>query len=182
MDDAFATYAWATDSRIECLTGQRFTEQYRRRALGDRWWVFDSAPTTGALTAVSLPHPARKLEALEAIPHARYVNGSDVKSMTTLFGDLEALDLKDAAARLAHPKADLLGASRTRMGRAQALMREFCARGVPFMLVASGAKRWVLNRAAVYSNPHALLSQLEAARATCALFAGPSWKTPSTQP
>src|SRR3954454_22236274 len=76
MDDAFAAYAWSNDQRIERMTGQRFTEHYRQRVLGDRQRLFDSGPATVALTAVSLTHPARELEALEAIQHARYVDGS----------------------------------------------------------------------------------------------------------
>lgn len=163
MDDAFAAYAWSNDQRIERLTGQRFSERYRERVLGDRQRLFDSGPATVALTAVSLTAPARELEALKAIQHARYVDGSDVTQLTVLADLLEALGLKEAAARLAHPDADLLGANRARMGRAQALMREFGARGVPTLIAETGAKRWVLDHAAAYSDPQALLSQLEAA-------------------
>ena len=163
MDDAFATYAWSNDQRIERLTGQRFTEHYRHRVLGDRQRLFDSGPATVALTAVSLTQPARELEALKAIQHARYVDGSDVTSMTTLIGVLEVLGLDEAAAKLTQPNAGLLDANRARVGRAQALMRELGARGVPTLIVESGGKRRVLDHAAAYSNPHALLSQLEAA-------------------
>lgn len=163
MDDAFAAYAWSNDQRIERLTGQRFSERYRDRILGDRQQLFDSGPATVALTAVSLTEPERELEALKSIQHARYVDGRNVISLAALAGLLEALGLKEAAARLARPDADLLDANRARMGRAQALMREFGARGVPTLIVESGAKRWVLDHAAAYSNPQALLSQLAAA-------------------
>jgi putative protein-disulfide isomerase len=164
MDDAFAAYAWSNDQRIERLTGQRFSERYRDRILGGRHQqLFDSGPATVALTAVSLTDPAREFEALKAIQHARYVDGSDVISWGALAELLAALGLKEAAARIAHPDADLLDANRARLGRAQALMREFGARGVPTLIVESGAKRWVLDHAAAYSNPHSLLSQLEAA-------------------
>jgi len=163
MDDAFAAYAWSNDQRIERLTGQRFTEQYRSRVLGDRQRLFDSGPATVALSAVSLTDPARELEALKAIQHARYVDGSDIVSIAALADLLAALGLEEAAARLAHSDADLLGANRARTGRAQALMREFGARGVPTLIAESGAKRWVVDHAAIYSNPQALISQLEAA-------------------
>ena len=75
----------------------------------------------------------------------------------------KTLHLEEAAAKLEHPDADLLGANRARLGHAQALMREFGARGVPTLIVESGAKRRLLDHAAAYSNPQALLSQLEAA-------------------
>jgi len=64
---------------------------------------------------------------------------------------------------LTHPDADLLVANRARIGRARALMQEFGARGVPTLIAECGAKRWMLNAAAAYSNPQALISQLEAA-------------------
>jgi putative protein-disulfide isomerase len=163
LDDAFAAYAWSNDQRIERLTGQRFSERYRERILGNRQRLLDSGPATVSLTAVSLTDPTRELEALMGIQHARYVNGGDVISLAALAALLEALGLMEAAARVAHPDADLLGANRSRVDRAQALMREFGARGVPTLIVESGAKRWVLDHAATYSDPQALFSQLEAA-------------------
>ena len=162
MDDGFAAYAWSNDQRIERLTGQRFTARYRERILGDRQQLFDSGPATMALTAVSLTDPDHELEALKAIQHARYVDGNDVVSLTALADLLRTLGLNEAAAKLAHPDADLLGAQRTRVGRAQALMRELGARGVPTLVVESGTKRRLLDLSAGYANPQALLSQLEA--------------------
>jgi putative protein-disulfide isomerase len=163
MDSAFAAYAWSNDQRIERLTGQRFTEPYRHQVLGDRQQLFDSGPATVALTAVSLTAPARELEALKAIQHARYVDGSDVTSLATLAGLLQGLDLEPAATMLAHPDADLLAANRARISRARALMQEFGAQGVPTLIAESGAKRWIVNHAAFYANPRALISELETA-------------------
>jgi putative protein-disulfide isomerase len=49
------------------------------------------------------------------------------------------------------------------MDRAQVLMREFGARGVPTLVAETGAKRRVVNHADFYSNPRALAGELEAA-------------------
>lgn len=163
MDDAFAAYAWANDQRIEHMTGQRFTEQYRHGVLRDRAQRFDSGPATTALTAVWLSDPTRQLDALKALQHARYVYGADMTSPATLAGLLEALDLKAAAARAAQPDAELVAVNRARMHRAQALMREFGARGVPTLIAGSGSKRWLLDLTDSYSIPHALARQLETA-------------------
>ena len=163
MDDGFATFAWSNDQRIERLTGLQFTERYRQRVLGDRQQPLDSGPATAALTAVSLTAPAKEFEALKAVQRARFVDGADVTSLATLVGLLEALDLKDAATRLAHPDADLLGANRARLDRAEALMQEFGARGVPALILESGAKGRLLDHAAAYSNPRALIDQLQGA-------------------
>ncbi|MDR3452404.1 MAG: DsbA family protein [Rhodoferax sp.] len=161
MDDAFAAYAWSNDQRIEGLTGQRFSERYRDQVLGNRQQRFDSGPATLALTAVSVTDPARELESLKAIQHARFVAGSDVTSLANLADLLNALDLGRAAARLTHLDADLLGVNQARTERARALMRELGARGVPTLVAESGTKRWVLDHAAAYSDPLALVGQLE---------------------
>jgi putative protein-disulfide isomerase len=162
MDDAFATFAWSNDRRIERLTGQRFTEQYRHRVLGNRQQRFDSGPATGALTAVSLTDPGRELEALKALQHARYVDGSDVTSLATLAGLLHGLGLEEAATLVANRDAAVFAANRARMDRAESLMQEFGARGVPTLIAESGAKRWMVNPSAAYSNPRALMGELEA--------------------
>ncbi len=163
MDDAFASFAWSNDQRIERLTGQSFTERYRHRVLGDRHQLFDSGPATVALTAVSLVDAARELETLKTIQRARYVEGSDVTSLATLASLLEGLNLEQAAARVAQPDAELLAANLARIGHAQALMREFSARGVPSLIAEVGAKRWMVDPGAAFYSPRALVSQLETA-------------------
>jgi putative protein-disulfide isomerase len=163
MDDGFAAFAWTNDQRIESLTGQRFTERYRQQVLGDRERPFDSSSATLALTAVSLTDPASELETLKAIQHARYVDGKDVTSLTRLAELLEGLGLAQAAAMVALPDAHLLAANQARVDKGQGLMREFGARGVPTLIAASGAKRWLVDASAASANPGALISQLKGA-------------------
>lgn len=163
MDDDFAAYAWGNDQRIALLTGQSFTERYRESVLGDRQQLFDSGPATVALTAVSLTTPARELEAVKAIQHARFVDGQDITDLQTLAAVLTSIGLKEAAVMVESPNANLFEANRARIDRAQALMNEFDARGVPTFIADSEAKRWMLPVSAIYSNPQALISQLQAA-------------------
>jgi putative protein-disulfide isomerase len=163
VDDECAAMIWSIDQRIERMTGQRFSDDYRLRVLGDRQQLLDSGPATLALTAVSLTAPARELEALKTIQRARYVNGSDVTSPAMLVNLLAALHLEDAAARIAQPDQDLLDANLARIERAQALMQEFGAHGVPTLVAESGARRWMLKHTVGYSNPRALIDQLEVA-------------------
>lgn len=163
MDDAFASFAWSNDQRIERLTGQRFSESYRSHVLGDRGTLFDSSAATLALTAVSLMQPTRELEALKAIQHARYVDGKDVTSRESLVRLLEDIGLDTSASRLAKGDADLFAISQGRVSEAQLLMREVGARGVPTLVAGSGDRKTLLNTSACYSNPpnvEALLSQL----------------------
>jgi putative protein-disulfide isomerase len=108
-----------------------------------------------------LTDPARELETLQAIQHARYVDGKDVTSLTTLAGLLNGLGLSQAAVRLAQPDIPLLATDQARVDRGQGLMREFGARGVPTLIAESGAKRWQVDARAAYADPRALISQLQ---------------------
>nr|WP_321269676.1 DsbA family protein [uncultured Tolumonas sp.] len=162
MTDEFATYAWSNDQRIAHLTGQKFTERYRELVLKNRQQRFDSGPATIALTAVALTTPTRELETLKAIQHARFVDGQDITQFQTLATILTSLKLNAAAAMVESLDENLLKATRDRIQRAQVLMRDFSARGVPTFIAAVGTKRWLLNTSDVYSNPEALMEQLTA--------------------
>ena len=164
MDDAFATFAWSNDQRIERLTGQRFTETYRRDVLGDRRQLFDSGPATVALTAVSMIEPEKELTALKAIQRARYIDGKDVTSAEVLIRVLDEIGLQRSAARLAHSDQELHAINRGRIGNAQLLMTELSARGVPTLILKSDDRPKLLSTSACFSNPpdlSALIRQLQ---------------------
>ncbi|CAD0347824.1 hypothetical protein NCPPB940_33190 [Xanthomonas hortorum pv. taraxaci] len=159
MDDTFAGYAWSNDQRIAQLTGQVFSEQYRQRVLGDRQQRFDSG-----LATLARIDPSRELQVLGAIQKARYVEGGDVTALGTLIGLLESLGLEQAAEQIAAPDAPLLALMQARIDKAQSLLQEFGARGVPTLVAQSSSKRWLLDVGAGYGNPEALLQQLDAGR------------------
>lgn len=161
MNDEFAAYAWSNDQRIEQLTAQPFSHAYRQKVLGDRHHHLDSGPATLALTAVALRAPSREFEALKTIQHARYVDGDDVTLRPKLVELLNTLNLQTSATLLERADAELLDAARTRTDRAQALMHELGARGVPTFIAESGTGRKLLDTSAVYARPHALLSQIQ---------------------
>lgn len=163
LDDSFAAYAWSNDQRIEALTGQQFSSDYRERVLAARPAMLDSGPATLALTAVHLTAPTREFDALKAIQQARYVAGRDVTSRTVLAELLQTLELADAAARLAQPDAALLSADRARQAGAQTLMRAVQARGVPTLILESGNSYHVLALDYANPDPQALLRQIDAA-------------------
>lgn len=162
MDANFASYAWSNDQRIARLTGQNFTERYRLSVLENSQQFFDSGPATVALTAVSLTTPERELDALKAIQRARFVEGQDITDLQTLVSILDLIKLNDAAEILKKPNTDFLHANHVRISKAQFLMHEFYARGVPTFIADSGAKRWMLHADEIYSNPQALIDQLNA--------------------
>lgn len=163
MDDAFAAYAWTNDQRIERLTGQRFSERYHDQVLTDRQQMFDSGPSTVALTAVALAAPQRELDALKAIQHARYVDGQDITRGDTLATVLQTLGLDQAAALLVKPTAELLEANRARIHEGRALLQAVGARGVPTFILDESGHRQLLHASSVYSNPQAFVNQFATA-------------------
>lgn len=163
MDDEFAAHAWRNDQRIEQLTGQRFSERYRQDVLADRRQAFDSGPASLALTAVALTAPDREWQALKAIQQARYVEGQDVTRPDTLAHVLRALGLDTAAARLAPADDALRAACDERAARAQALMRESGAHGVPAFLLEQDGRHRLLPADAVYPDPQAFVDWLATA-------------------
>jgi putative protein-disulfide isomerase len=163
MDDSFAAYAWANDQRIARLTGQTFSESYRRKVLGDRSRLFDSGPATLALTAVARSVPAREFEALKAIQRARYVDGRDTTDMSVLWDVLRSLSLNDAASRVAAPDDDLRTAYRARIEGARAEMRRFGVDGVPALIVGEGERRRLVKASALFGSIDVLVAGLKAA-------------------
>ncbi len=160
MDAAFEDFAWSNDQRIAKLTGQRFTEDYRRQVLGHLGSRFDSATATLALTAVSLSEPQRELEALRALQEARYVQGLDTCDMSVVEKLLRDLGLAAAADRLDASDAELLAANAARIQKARGLMQTFGAQGVPALVVSDDKGSRLLSGNALYGNFDNLLRQI----------------------
>lgn len=131
MTDQLAAYAWSNDQRIAQLTGQRFSDAYRRRVIADRRQRFDSGPATLALTAVNLTSPDNELAVLRAIHQARYVDGDDVTDVRVLSALLIANQLVDASTLFLWHDATLLDVARARIDEAHSPMTKYLVSGVP---------------------------------------------------
>jgi putative protein-disulfide isomerase len=163
LDAAFAEYAWSNDVRIEKLTGQRFTEDYRTQVLGKPGSRFDSATTTLALTAVALTTPQRELEALKVLQEGRYVHALDTSAVPVVEKLLRDMGLVAAADRLVAGDAELLATNAARVHKAQGLMQSFGAQGVPTLIVTDDNGSRLLRGNALYGSFDSLLSHIAAA-------------------
>jgi putative protein-disulfide isomerase len=163
MDAAFADYAWSNDLRIEKLTGQRFTEDYRTQVLGKPGSRFDSAVTTLALTAVTLTEPQRELEALKILQEARYVHALDTSAVPVVEKLLQNMELGAAADRLAAGDIELLSINTARIQKAKGLMQTVGAQGVPALVVTDDNGSRLLRGNALYGSFDSLLSQIATA-------------------
>lgn len=163
MDASFAAFAWANDQRIGKLSGQSFSEGYRKNVLGDRAGSINSGPATLALTAVSLTAADREFEALRAIQKARYVEGRDITDVSVLGDILHGLGLVAGAIRLAASDAELVAANQKRIAGANADRRKFGANGVPNVIVGNGDKRRLVAGGALFESLETLVEVLKAA-------------------
>ena len=132
IDAEFAAYIWSADQRVAQYTGQEFSETYRTEVLGRPNAPFDSTAATRAIVAVHRAEPARKLEALEAIQRARWVEGRDICDPMTLIGVLDAVGLPTPL-----PDASLAAETRDRVGAARSLMARLGIEGVPALLIGA---------------------------------------------
>ena len=135
IDPGLVQHIVQADARIAALTGQPFSDAYRREVLGNSASPFDSGPATQALSAVAQFNPARELDALHALQRERYILGRDLSDRSVIaqalagaLGDTAA----DWLARLADPA--LPAATRARTHRSRQLMHATRSQGVPALV------------------------------------------------
>lgn len=162
MNAGFAAHAWEADQRIQQLTGQEFSEAYRKNVLEGKTGRVDSGPATLALTAVHLTAPDREFETLKAIQHARYADGRDNGDPVVIADILSELSLDAAAARFATPDEELKVLNESRIEQARAQMRRFGARGVPTLVLGEGADARIVRSNALYGRNNDLIASLRA--------------------
>ena len=163
LDAAFADYAWANDMRIQKLTGQQFTPEYRAQVLGKLGSRFDSSATTLALTAVLRTAPQNELQALKGLQQARYVQGLDTGDLCVVAQLLRGLALHAAADLLAAGDAELVAANAQRLRQAQEMKQAFGAQGVPALIVTDDKGSRLLRGNALYGSLDGLLADIAAA-------------------
>ena len=162
MDESFAAYAWQNDQRIARLSGQPFSDTYRRQVLGATGSMFDSAPVTLAIIAVGLTEPGQEMAALKALQQARYVDGLNNSDLGVVASTLAEAGFADVAKRLRAPDGQLMDAYRSRIDAARRLMTEFRIIGVPALVVSRDGRRRLLPSSTLFGGFEALVSQLEA--------------------
>ena len=163
MDADFSAFAWTSDQRVARMSGQIFSDAYRRNVLGNHARLFDSGPATLALTAVAITAPDREFEALKAIQAARYVEGRDNTDNAVLADVLRTLDLPESADRLAKPDDALIAAYGSRLAAARVAMHRFGASGVPALIAGTGNKRHMMQASVLFGSLDSLVTRLKAA-------------------
>lgn len=135
IDAGMAQHIEQIDARIASMSGQRFSDIYRRKVLGNLEMPFDSGPATHALTAVSKWNVLRELDGLHALQRERFVAGRDISDREVIAQAL-ASSLGDDAETWLMRMADpvLPHATETRMRRAHKIMKSIGVQGVPALV------------------------------------------------
>lgn len=157
LGEEMAQHIWTSDQRIAVATGAVFSERYHE-LLAQRS-PLDSTVAILALTAVSMHAPNRELEMLSVIQSARYVDGRDVTDLQVLVSLLRAADLAEAATALTEAGPALALANAARLLKANDLLNQTQARGVPTVLRETGHCLSLVDTRAVYSDPLSLLTE-----------------------
>lgn len=146
--------------RIEKLTGQKFTDDYRVNVLGKVGSTFDSSAMTLALSAVKLTQPDRLLQALIAFQEARYVQGINTSEIEQANRLLLELGLSRAADLIASQDKELLELNTAQVTKAQNLMRALGIQGVPALVVTDLGVSKALDGRLLFENFEELIVQL----------------------
>ena len=135
LDPDMARHIEQADARIAAMSGQRFSDLYRRKVLGNPALPFDSTAATEALTAVSLWNVRRELDALHALQRERFVAGRDISDRGVIAQALAATLGDDAGTwteRLA--SREVVALTATRIDRARRVMKSVGMHGVPALV------------------------------------------------
>lgn len=139
----FGPVAWQHDQRIAAMSGQTFSETYRRQVLGDPDGVLDSWPTALAAAAVADRGPAVEQALARRLQHARYVDGHTTGNLAVIEAALRDAGLSAAAAHAAMTTdTTIRDLARQRQKEAAVLLRSTGADAVPALIVhADGGDR-----------------------------------------
>lgn len=163
MDASFAAYAWSNDQRIERLSGQPFSEDYRSNVLNKPGSLFDSGAATLAITAAGHMDHRKRFDALRLIQHARYVKGLDITNVPVLAEVLSSGGFGEAANLLIEGSDELLAGNRQLVAQGQDLFRRHGANGVPALVIERNGHQRLLDASALFSSYDNLMAHLKAA-------------------
>lgn len=145
IDAGFAAHVEQADARIAQMTGQPFSDRYRREVVRNPALPFDSQPATEALQAARQLSPRHELAALHAVQHARYVEGRDVADRQVLAEVLASVFAAERGVAIEwatpafwrHELGDpaLPAAVAERVRRARQVMHAVGAQGVPVLVM-----------------------------------------------
>ncbi|WFF38606.1 hypothetical protein LU290_10270 [Moraxella nasibovis] len=136
MDEQFANYAGANDTRISQLTGLPFSENYRQLLL--KGGAFDSFALTQACFLLNQETPNELLPTFAQLQKLRYVDGLNTSDVDVVKNGLIALGKTQIAKRLGDDEVISGANAWIRQGRV--LAHQFQINGVPSLIAEIDGK------------------------------------------
>lgn len=160
MSPALAQYAWENDQRIAELSGQTFSDSYRRHVLGASGTPFDSGPATLALMAARLSEPGSEHSVLKTLQEARYMEGRDIVTRAGVREILMARGFTRVLRELDMAFEDVETLAQETLNTGRRLMAQTGTRGIPALVARSHAGTRLFDNAIIMGGIDALLSAL----------------------
>lgn len=154
----FAQYAWQNDQRIYKMTGQVFSQAYFEQVLQQEL-DFDSKNILLALTVIEQCASHQTLSALQALQHARYVEGKDNTDKTVIRGVLTNLGLDCEIEQF--DDLNLTQALNDRIALGKQLAKQFGVQGVPQLIVEKNAQKHLVPSQLLFGQAEPLLAYIE---------------------
>ncbi len=167
LTSEFGDYAWSNDQRIAAMTGQVFSEAYRKNVLQASGVRFDSEILSRALTAIAAIDSRLEAGLLHRLQSARYVGGKDTADAGVVARTMAAClqehghqaDATELALQLA-TDTGLAQRTAARIHTAQALMAQLGVRGVPQLIVRVNDAVVPISSSALHHGPDLLIAEL----------------------
>lgn len=167
MTYEFAAFAWKNDQRIESLTNQKFSEQYRQQVLNARDVKFDSTLATRALTLINSFGIKQEFELLSALQKARYIDGLDTAAISVVTAEVQKLlsslstqkTYEEIETQLTQDPA-VLDATQNRISESRRQMSALNINGVPLLVLETDQKKQLIQGEFLYSNGKSLIDAI----------------------
>lgn len=159
----WAQYAWKNDQRIAALTGQVFSEDYKKKVLLGDAVQFDSTIMSRALTAAAAIEPDLEAQLLHQLQIARYVEGKNTADAAVV-----ATIIKDAFPALVSINETMLTQDRDLISRtehsirqAQTRMAKLGVQGVPQLVAYVDDRAHIIESSTLYAGEAPLMQELD---------------------
>ncbi|MBY0414292.1 MAG: DsbA family protein [Bdellovibrionales bacterium] len=151
MSADWSEYAWSNDQRIQKMTGQIFSKNYKDRILSNLEIRFDSFLPTVAILSHESKFKGEALSFLRAMQKERFVEGSDITNPEILAKIAKNLKWDSDEFLKILLDQNFQQESNKKMQENNSSFRNYPANGVPFVVIEDNGKEKILNSSYLYN-------------------------------
>ncbi|WP_342076990.1 DsbA family protein [Yoonia sp. SS1-5] len=157
MSEGKGALVLKADARIHALTGQEFSDVYKKNVVLSDTEILASHYTAQAAALVHAQGPAKEFALRQRLEKARYIDGVSAADRDAVVAALRAEDVPaDQADQLG--SADLAARAAVTTRKAESLMAQVGSQGVPTVLKTVGDTISQIDHSAFYGRPEDVAS------------------------